>query len=106
MDVLTVVIPWLKVLYPLFACIIIKLEQSFTDWNPEAAITMKNLLGQHDQTIEFFCFILYIDSDFLCSDTHSFIAVKHIGVVEPGTQLKILSQLCFFSTACLTLWER
>ena len=51
----------------------------------------------------FFCFILYIDSDFLCSNTHSFITVKDIGVAEPGTQLKILSQLWFFSTACLTL---
>ena len=103
MDVLTAVIPGVKVLYPLFACIIIKLEQSFTDRNPEAVIIIKNLLGQQDQTIEFFCFILYIDSDFLCSNTHSFIAVKDIGVAEPGTQLKILSQLWFFSTVCLTL---
>ena len=69
MDVLTVVIPWVKVLYPLFACIIIKLEQSFKDRNPEAVITMKNLLGQHDQTIEFFasfCILILI----FCAMTH------------------------------------
>ena len=69
MDVLTVVIPWVKVLYPLFACIIIKLEQSFTDRNPEAVIIIKNLLGQQDQTIEFFasfCILILI----FCAVTH------------------------------------
>ena len=69
MDVLTAVIPGVKVLYPLFACIIIKLEQSFTDRNPEAVIIIKNLLGQQDQTIEFFAsfFILIL---IFCAVTH------------------------------------
>ena len=61
MNILTIVILWVKAWYPLFACIIFKLEQSITDRNPEVGISKKNLFGQHDQTTENFCFILYFD---------------------------------------------